>query len=150
MLIIVGHGPSVACVPGDFIDEHKVCRLRRANLKIHKHYVGKRTDIICSSQIRYKKPGREFWWLRGELRKLCVDRLRPYTPFFWKPSTGLSAAIIAKDKGYEVGVIGFDFTLHPDTAKSWCHDAQAEYRCLMDLGVTDICQSFSTTTPSTD
>ena len=150
MLIIVGHGPSVVCVPGDFIDEHKVCRLRRANLKIHKHHTGTRTDIVCSSQIRYKKPGREFWWLHGDLRKLCNDRLRAYSPKFWKPSTGLSAAIIARHKEYEVGVIGFDFTLHPETAKNWTHDAWAESECLKDLGVIDLSLNFSTMTPSTD
>ncbi len=150
MLIIVGHGPSVARVPGDFIDEHKVCRLRRAHLKIQSHYVGTKTDIICSSQIRYKKRGKEFWWLHGDLAKFCRDRLRPYSPKFRKPSTGLSAAIIAKDRGYEVGVIGFDFTLHPEEAVSWTHDAFAEHECLIDLGVIDICQNFSTTTHSTD
>lgn len=135
-IIIVGHGPSVGCVPDDFIDKHKVCRLRRAE-----PLVGTRTDIICSSQERYDK-AKEFWWLGGENLKLCVDRLRAFSPKFPKPSTGLSAAIIAKDKGYKVGVIGFDYTLHPERAKNWRHDAEAEHRCLMDLGVIDLERVF--------
>jgi hypothetical protein len=148
MLIIVGHGPSVVHVPGDFIDQHTVCRLRRAKKTLNcgkgrKAYVGTRTDIVCSNQSRYRKPYAEFWHLKGKLRKLCVDRLRPYSPKFWKPSTGLSAVIIARHKGYEeIGVMGFDFTLHPETAKNWTHDVWAESECLKDLGVIDLCENF--------
>jgi len=145
MLIIVGHGPSVVRVPGDFIDKHKVCRLRRSkkHIKCGKgivHNVGTRTDIVCSNQIRYRKPYAEFWHLGGKLRKICIERLRPYSPTYKKPSTGLSAVIIARHKGYDdIGVIGFDFTLHPEIAKNWVHDVWAEYECLKDLGVIDLC-----------
>ena len=134
MLVIVGHGPSIeGCDLGDFIDSHKVCRLRRANVNSD---VGFRTDIVCSSQIRYKRKGKGFWYLSGALRDLCVDMLRPFDPNFVKPSTGLSACIIARDKGYtSLGLLGFDYTLHPDKKQNWRHDQFAEYECLMNLGI---------------
>jgi len=141
MLVIVGHGPSIeGCGLGDFIDEHKVCRLRRANVNSD---VGFRTDIVCSSQERYEQKDTEFWHIGnesntcdGELRRRCTRVLKAYRPKWWKASTGLSACIIARDKGYtKLGLIGFDYTLHPETANHWKHDVQAEFQCLMNLGI---------------
>jgi hypothetical protein len=66
-----------------------------------------------------------------------------------KPSTGLRAAFCAVEflKPTELGLIGFDNILHPErpiTTKwfhepgkySYAHEAKAEHRALMDLGVT--------------
>ncbi len=133
MILIVGHGTYH--VSQSFVDEQRVVRLRRATLLI-----GTRTDVVCSSQPRYEKKGIEFWLLQGELLRLCVDTLKRYKPSFWKPSTGLAATIIARDKYPEedIGVIGFDYTLHPEKAKNWRHDAYAECECINDLRVIDV------------
>jgi len=145
MIVIVGHGPSLSAVPPDFdIDQHTVVRLRRAELLI-----GTRTDVICSSQLRYSRAGIEFWHLTGAIRSRCVEVLKPYAPSFSKPSTGLSAAILARDKwpDAEIGVVGFDYTMHPDRAAAWqeksrhnrwIHDAHAENACIRDLEVIEI------------
>ena len=135
MIVIVGHGPSWTNVSLDIIDRNRVVRLRRAIL-----FLGTRTDVICSSQLRYARDNIEFWHLVDDLKEMCVESLRPFQPKFWKPSTGLSAAIIARDKypKEEIGVVGFDYTLYPDTADSWRHDAHAENRCLKWVGVTEL------------
>jgi hypothetical protein len=148
MLVIVGHGPSVGCVPNHFIDKHTVVRLRHCPKT-----VGKKTDIICSSQGRHKgirkTPGTrkkpQFWNLL-EYRTDCVKRLQPFKPKFYKPSTGLSAVMIADMKGYEeIAVIGFDYTLHPERLenhKNWRHDLRAEHECLLSYGVIDLEREF--------
>lgn len=140
MLLIVGHGPSVGRAPDDFVDRHIVCRLRRAET-----LVGTKTHIICSSQLRYKQAGSEFWYIHGKFARLCRDKLKEFKPQFPKPSTGLCAAILAKYHGYsKIGVIGFDFTLHPELTDgdNWRHDAYAENRCINSLGVIDLEQVF--------
>jgi hypothetical protein len=49
--------------------------------------------------------------------------------------------MIAHAKGYEeIGLIGFDFTLHPERLtkrKRWTHDLDAEYRCIQTYNVID-------------
>jgi len=141
MILIVGHGET--CVPHSFVDQQTVVRLRthdydRDYRKIV--FMGARTDVICSSQERYEKKGIEFWLLEGELRRLCVETLKRYRPKFSKPSTGLSAVIIARDKypNKDIGVIGFVYTLHPEKAKNWRHDAYAECECINDLRVIEL------------
>lgn len=133
MILIVGHG-SIHVSPS-FVDEQRVVRLRRAI-----PFIGTRTDVVCSSQERYEKKGIEFWLLKGELLRLCVETLKRYKPTFAKPSTGLSAAIIARNKypNKDIGVIGFDYTLHPEQAKNWRHDAYAECKCINDLNVIEL------------
>ena len=144
MIIIVGHGPSVGRVQLD-IDQHTVIRLRRAE-----PILGSRTDVICSSQARYQRPGIEFWHLVGETAKYCRDVLAPYKPKNHKPSTGLSATILARRHwpDEEIGVAGFDFTLHPEMTADWVrgklrhnrwiHDAYAECECIKDIGVVEL------------
>ena len=144
MIVIVGHGPSVGRVSLD-IDQHTVIRLRRAEL-----ILGSRTDIICSSQARYQKPGIEFWHLVGETAQYVRSVLAPYRPKNPKPSTGLSATILARKHfpDEQIGVAGFDFTLHPEMAcdwvrgkkrhNRWIHDAEAECRCITDIGVVEL------------
>lgn len=141
MILIVGHGPSV-CVSQSFVDKQRVVRLRRAI-----PFIGTRTDVICSSQERYEKKGIEFWLLKGGLMRLCVNTLRRYSPSFWKPSTGLAAAIIARDKypKEDIGVIGFDYTLHPERAKHWRHDAKAECECINGLNVIELGEIYGST-----
>lgn len=135
MILIVGHGPSSGSVSSDFVDQNWVVRLRRAI-----PFVGTKTDVVCSSQKRYEQKGVEFWHLQGELMRLCVRALKPFNPSFQKPSTGLCAAIIAREKfpTHKIGVIGFDYTLRPDEAKHWRHDAYAEHECLKTLNVEEI------------
>lgn len=137
-LIIVGHGPSTALAPDDLIDSHKVCRLRRAPMKC-----GKRTDIVCSTKGEHKQKKREFWFINegGPLAALCRETLAPFNPKVRKPSTGLSACIVAKHKGYDVYVIGFDYTLDPtkcEDHKRWAHDLWAEHACIQTLGVKSV------------
>jgi hypothetical protein len=144
MIVIVGHGPSVGHVSLD-IDQHKVIRLRRAE-----PILGSRTDVICSSQARYQQPDIEFWHLVGDTAQYVRSVLAPYKPKFSKPSTGLSATILARRQwpDEEIGVAGFDFTLHPEMAcdwvrgkkrhNRWIHDAYAENRCITDLGVIEL------------
>ena len=134
-LIIIGHGPSVDHVHHDFIDKHTVCRLRRA-IRV----AGTRTDIICSVRPYYKQwPKAEWWSLAPDAhwRDFCIERLAPYRPKFIKPSTGLSACMIAKEKGYkDIRVIGFDWVINPETGKNITkHDAHAEHRCFMDMDI---------------
>jgi hypothetical protein len=151
MILIVGHGPSADRVPHSFIDEQWVVRLRTwaqgSPLATPKY--GTKIDCICSSELRFKKKSCEFWYLAGALRKFCVDALRPFNPNFWKPSTGLSAAIIARDRfpDAEIGVIGFDYTMHPDKTQNWRHDQFAECECIKTLGVIDICNDLDTEPP---
>jgi hypothetical protein len=134
VLVIWGHGRS-GRVPGDSFDEHKVVRFRDNIPKIG------RTDIVCSLYERDRRNNKEFWHL-GEWRKHCTEILKPFNPRIPKPSSGLSAVIIAREKGYEdIGVIGFDFTLHPERIKRpkwWSHDAYAECECIKTLGVIDL------------
>jgi len=133
MLIIVGHGPSADCAPDDFIDEHTVCRLRRAI-----PVAGTRTDIICSVRP-YKKWPKAEWWSLGpdrDWRDFCIKQFAPYKPKFAKPSTGLSACMIAVEKGYtDICVVGFDWVINPETARNTKHDAFAEHRCFMDMDI---------------
>ena len=130
-IVIVGHGPSVGRVPGSIIDSHDlVVRIRKAVL-----LAGSRTDVIVSSNPRNAREGIEFWNLAKE-RKYLETRLAVYDPKFRKPSSGLSAAILARDKYPQahITVVGFDTTLRPWTkGRGWKHDAEAEHRCLMDL-----------------
>lgn len=134
----MGHGPSADHAPDDLIDAYKVCRLRRAPLRC-----GTRTDIICASNGAHKRKKQEFWFINdgGPLRTLCVETLAPFNPKFKKPSTGLSACIIAKDKGYDVYVTGLDWLLDPTKCKNHKHtkhDLWAENACLKTLGVKDV------------
>ena len=131
----MGHGPSTDRVSDEWVDKHWVVRLRRAI-----PFVGTRTDAICSYQARYEQRGIEFWHLDGELYRLCAARLKEFNPKFAKPTTGLSAVIIARDRNpdKDIGVIGFDYTLHPETAKHWRHDAYAECECIKTLNVIEI------------
>ena len=130
----MGHGPSSAHVSRD-IESDWVVRLRRAI-----PFLGTRTDAICSSQQRYEQKGAEFWYLEGDILRMCVRSLKKYNPSLQKPSTGLCAAIIARNKfpKGDIGVIGFDYTLHPDTAINWRHDQYAEHECIKTLGVIEI------------
>lgn len=134
MILIVGHGPSSAHVSHDFVNKHRVVRLRRAI-----PFVGTRTDVICSSQQRYEQKGVEFWLLQNELYQLCEDTLLEFKPDIIKPSTGLSAVIIARDiqPNVDIGVIGFDYTLHPHESQNWRHDQFAECECLKTMNVIE-------------
>jgi hypothetical protein len=103
----------------------------------------------------------EFWWL-GDAKKypdkLRVGRRASQHWFenwqrylgpesFRKPSTGLLAVFCAMEflQPKEIGLLGFDMVLHPEEPTSkwfhprgqylYSHDARAEHRCLMDLGV---------------
>lgn len=136
MILIVGHGPSAGRVSHEFVDDQRaVVRLRRAIALI-----GSKTDVIVSSQIRYKRDCIEFWHLQGELLRMCTRRLKPFNPSFQKPSTGLCAAIIARDRypDEDIGLIGFDYTLHPEQAQNWRHDVYAENACINTLDVTEL------------
>ena len=76
-----------------------------------------------------------------------LDLFRTFNPSFPKPSTGLKAVFCALEflKPAEIGLLGFDRILRPEvpTSKWWHtpgkylygHDAGAEHRCLMSLGV---------------
>jgi len=135
MILIVGHGPSSGHVSHSFVDKHRVVRLRRAI-----PFVGTRTDITCSYQARYEQRGIEFWHLEGGLYRLCADTLKAFRPKFAKPTTGLSAAIIARNRypDEDIGVIGFDYTLHPSKEQAWRHDQFAERECIKSLDIIEI------------
>jgi len=146
MLIIVGHGPSAGYVPGDFVDKHTVVRIRDCP-KLQKGRIGTRVDIIISSFLKHKRDGVEYWDLH-EWRPKIGPIFMEFNPGFKKPSTGLSAVMIADILGYkDIGIMGFDYTLHPDRLKNhndWRHDLRAENECLqsyIDAGiVTDLCE----------
>jgi hypothetical protein len=102
----------------------------------------------------------EFWWL-GEPEKhkaSPIGRRGSNTWFdYWakfrtpesypKPSTGLRAIFCAVEflNPPEIGLLGFDMILHPDKPTSkwfhepgqylYSHDARAEHRAVMELGV---------------
>jgi len=146
MLVIVGHGPSAGYVPGDFVDKHTVVRIRDCP-KLQKGRIGTRVDIICSGDNKHRREGVGFWDLK-EWRPRISPYFMKFEPGFKKPSSGLSAVIIADLKGYEeIGIMGFDYTLHPDRLKNhndWRHDLRAENECLqsyIDAGtVVDLCE----------
>lgn len=136
MILIVGHGPSAGRVSHEFVDDQEVVvRLRRAIT-----FIGSKTDVILSKKILHKRDGIEFWHLQDELLRMCTRRLKAFNPRFQKPSTGLCAAIIAREKypDEEIGLIGFDYTLHPEQAKNWRHDVYAENACINTLDVTEL------------
>ena len=134
-LLIIGHGPSRFNVDDDFVDSHKVCRLRRCIVD-----VGKNTDIICSLKRYDRWPKGIEWWNfihGGQLRKECARAFAGFHSGKTKPSTGLSACLIAKYKGYEdICVTGFDWVVHPETAGSMVHNPYAENECFKTLGIT--------------
>ncbi len=103
----------------------------------------------------------EFWWL-GDPTKypqnlVCGRRASNDWFGYWdtyktaksyhKPSTGLLALFCAVEflAPSEIGLLGFDMVLHPDVQTSkwhhtpgkylYSHDAHAEHRAVMDLGV---------------
>lgn len=137
MILIVGYGPSAKNVSTEFIDANTVVRLATGRGYVPK--LGTRTDIICSTVAKRAVKGIEFWHV-ADFKDLCINSLAKHKPSKHKPSTGLSAAIIARHKhpNEQIGVIGFDITLHPETAKNgWRHDAIAECKCMNDLGITE-------------
>ncbi len=143
MILIVGHGPSAGRVSHSFVDKQEVVRLRTQDYNREYRaidFIGTRTDFICSSDKRYEESEIEFWHLQGELRVFCAATLKPFKPGFKKPTTGLSAVIIARNKypSMDIGVIGFDYTLHPERAKHWRHDAYAECECINSLNVVEL------------
>ena len=102
-------------------------------------YPGSRTDCLVSTWGKYDTGETEYWHIAGELDALCRRTLAPFEPKNAKPSTGLCAVIIARHKypDARILVIGFDYTLHPETAKNYRHDARAEHHCLASLHIED-------------
>ena len=152
MIIVVGHGPSAKRACRRFIDQHTVIRLGKPDLdrvKELEKFVGTKTDIVCSSQIKYRVPDAGFWEFRNEpggRMKFCINKLKPFKPRFEKPSTGLCAVILARHNypNEDIGVTGFDYTLYPEEdqvdayGNLWRHDQFAENRCIKTLGVIDL------------
>ena len=170
MLVIVGHGPSIVDRGlGPWLDEQTVVRLKWAERPNAADW-GTRTDYVCASNPSFWM-GRaakglppldaEFWFLPSRndaskpgpgMRKGSASWLDYWETFrteraFPKPSTGLKAIFCAVEflKPDEIGLIGFDMVLHPES-KTWkwyappgkysyAHEAEAERRCVMSLGV---------------
>ena len=136
MIVIVGHGPSSGHAPP--FEQHTVVRLLTAGYDKpgrHAPHPGERTDFTCSTQEKYEPD----WLIKGELDHLCRSTLAPYKPKNPKPSTGLCACIIARHlyPDEEIRVVGFDWTLNPDLAINYIHDAYAEHECLKSLDITE-------------
>ena len=163
MLVIVGHGPSVIQRSlGSWLDSQTVVRLKHAERPGPEW--GTRTDYVCASSPSFwtdkRRPdfpaSAECWVLaekpvpKGqwkEASKSWLAHFKSFKPTFPKPSTGLKAVFCAIEflAPQEIGLLGFDRVLHPEvaTTKWWHeqgkyfygHDAHAEHRCLMSLGV---------------
>jgi len=164
MLVIVGHGPGVLNrALGPWLDGQTVVRLKAAERPTVIDW-GTRTDFVCAGSSswftdrrRADFPDSECWVLSekptpaGPWRVASQDWLTRWAGFRTeksrKPSTGLKAVFCALEflKPAEIGLLGFDRVLHPEvpTSKwfeplgkySYAHDARAEHRCLMSLGV---------------
>ena len=152
MLVIVGHGPSVANRGlGSWLDEQTVVRLKWAERPNAMDW-GSRTDYVCGSNPSFWMDKRqqapataEYWWL-GDLKKFPAhwgpipDMRRASSDWldYWlrfrttkshKPSTGLRAIFCAIEflKPAEIGLIGFDMVLHPDVpTHKWWHTKDIE------------------------
>jgi len=136
MLIIVGHGASAY---GEWeIDDHTIVRLATAGWDKPGRklpHPGTRTDYVCSTLAKYDPD----WLITGVYARACWEALAKYQPRFPKPSTGTCAAVIARSKfpHEDIRVIGFDYTMHPEKASNYRHDARAENRLIKDLGITE-------------
>lgn len=134
-IVLVGHGPSAGSCPLS-IDDHTVIRLLTAGYDKpgrHLPHPGTRTDITVSTVARYEPD----WLLQGDLMVFCRAALAPFGPRNPKPSTGLCAALIARDRHTkkDIYVTGFDWTLNPEQAVNYRHDAYAENACFRTLGI---------------
>tara|TARA_R110002020_G_C16306347_1_gene773507 strand:+ start:3174 stop:3608 length:435 start_codon:yes stop_codon:yes gene_type:complete len=144
VIVIVGHGPSAYELTPNFLEKHTVIRLgkdERPKVQSLVKIIGNKADIICSFNPSYQRKNAIFWCLAGPLRQFCIDKLKPFNPAFAKPSTGVSAALIARDKypESEIAVSGFDITLNPETApQGWVHDSYAEKACLNTLKIIEL------------
>jgi len=151
VIVIVGHGPSILCGLGPFIDKQTVVRLKDGlNLKPKPDYFhwGTRTDYLCARSLIYRdeKSSTPFWHFNDP--KKWMDYYATFNPRHPKPSTGLSAVFMAIDriKPEEIALIGFDrlLNLNDTTSRKWndqkmeslyAHDQRAEHECLMSLPV---------------
>ena len=144
MIVIVGHGPSAYQLTPDFLEQHTVVRLgkdEKPKVKSLVEVIGDKADIVCSFSPLHQRKNALFWCLAGPLRQFCIDKLKPFNPTFAKPSLGVSAALIARDKypDSEIAVSGFDTTLNPEKAEEgWVHDSYAENACLRNLTVIEL------------
>lgn len=135
MILIVGHGPS-ADVDPQWVDAQEiVVRLFTGSINKGKGEfvptLGERVDVIVTPTPKriYEGPT---WWLIGDYDLPVSGR---------KLSTGTAACLIANIEypEKEIGVIGFDTTLHGKwDAIDWpYHDAEAEGEILRSIGVID-------------
>lgn len=101
-------------------------------------FPGTRTDILISPLEKYRQPG-EFWLIDGDMRRYCDSVLSPFGPRNAKASTGLCAAIMVRRRFPDevIGVTGYDWTMHPEMAGDYRHDAWAEHECIKTLGVIE-------------
>lgn len=173
MLVVVGHGPSIVGRGlGPWLDTQTVVRLKWAEIPNVEDW-GSRTDYVFAAHSNYfldrdrlKKPklNAEFWMLPQQadpelpgIRQGSRDWIEyfakhreasPVQKRTWrKASTGLKAVFCAVEflKPEEIGLIGFDMVLHPDSNTwkwfappgkySYSHDAETERRALMALPV---------------
>ena len=136
MLVIIGHGPSAYNAEG--VDEHTVIRCRTDGWDKPGRGIpspGTRTDITVSRREKYDPT----WLVQGELDELCRETLKPFHPRNPKPSTGLCACILARHfyPDEDIRVTGFDWTLNPELASHYPHDAKAENACFLTLGIAE-------------
>lgn len=144
MILVVGHGPSSNVDP-DWIDRQSfVIRLFTGT---HKHpkgtyspHIGTKVDAIIATRPRNIIAGYPFWY-EGDYRDRCREIAAPYTDK--KLSTGTSGCLMAhlRFPGEEIGVIGFDATLHGfgiEKPGDWpFHDAKGEGKLLRSIGIKD-------------
>lgn len=160
MLIIVGHGPSILCGLGSFIDQNTVVRLKHGKVKAQPaEHFGTRTDYLCGRSHVYAQDGVPFWQYSDDSK--WGEYYRGFNPKYFKPSHGLCAVFCAIDhlSPEEIGVIGFDRILNPGDittdkwnkldkpAYPWTHDQRAENECLHSLGVRiiDLAKEYGST-----
>jgi hypothetical protein len=124
-------------------------------------YVCASSPSFWTDKRRPGFPECEYWWLAdvgkypdkwgANLGRRAsndwLDYFKSFNPAYEKPSTGLKAVFCAVEflNPPEIQLIGFDRVLHPDVLSSkwfhppgrywYAHDAGAEHRCLMSLGV---------------
>jgi hypothetical protein len=136
------------------IDTCEVIRLKAGLTKHHPpEHFGTRTDHLCARSGVYRQEGLDFWHFQEDKPEDPQCRwLRYYARFkpkYWKPSIGLCAVFMAKDRldPKEIAVIGFDRVLYPEDGISykwnhtknnpfpWFHDQRSERECIHSLGI---------------